>query len=91
MAISMDEAYSIWQRRSGTIFVLDENCLCFGPVIAGSPGSTSGVVETIRIDNPQLIPAEIIFEIKQGPRGPHDKNASGLRIDTRDSTTLHFF
>ncbi|CDI85439.1 Hydrocephalus-inducing protein like protein, related [Eimeria praecox] len=74
LAISMDEAYAMWQKRSGTIFVQEENCLCFGPVIAGSPGSASGVVEMIRIDNPQLIPAEIIFEIKQAPRGPHDKN-----------------
>ncbi|CDJ53112.1 hypothetical protein, conserved [Eimeria brunetti] len=65
LATSMDEAYAVWQKRSGTIFVQDENCLCFGPIIVGSPGSASAVVETIRIDNPQLIPAEIIFEIKQ--------------------------
>lgn len=72
----MEDALAIWRRRSSTVFVEEENCLCFGPVIAGSQSSAAGVVEPIRVDNPQLIPAEIVFEIKQASKIPHEKNAS---------------
>ncbi|OEH79817.1 hydrocephalus inducing related protein [Cyclospora cayetanensis] len=71
---SMEDARAIWEKQSMTVFVEEENSLCFGPVIAGSLNSTPGVAETIRIGNPQLIPANIAFEIKQAPKGSHDKN-----------------
>lgn len=76
---SMEDAHALWQKRSGTVFVEEESCLCFGPVIA-SPGAACCVVETIRIDNPQLVPAEIVFDLKPNTKGPNDKNASQLHF-----------
>ncbi|KAL8431118.1 hypothetical protein Efla_004639 [Eimeria flavescens] len=69
---SMEDALAVWRRRRTTVFVEDESSLCFGPVLVGSPG----ILETIRVDNPQLVPAEIVLEIKQNVKSPHDKNAT---------------
>ncbi|KAL8270019.1 hypothetical protein Esti_006052 [Eimeria stiedai] len=69
---SMEDALALWERSSTAVFVEDENCLCFGPVILGSGGHT----ETIRVENPQLIPAEIVFELKQASRSASEKSAT---------------
>ncbi|PFH36000.1 hypothetical protein BESB_056510 [Besnoitia besnoiti] len=63
--VSNAEEAAAWAGvREGRMYIVEEDCLSFGPVVASGESTKAGLQERIRIGNPKSVPAEVTLELK---------------------------